>query len=388
MSYFFSQFQANVQPFLFRGANRNAAPGQILLRLPNLFLQAQTASLRQGPFEVAVRPGDAAFPYQIVVPANSSLWQFDASRIRASLRSDFLKLLAALESRGLRSGAVALVQQVIANGLPWTFGETVLYRHGLDPERRSVDLQPGMRLRLEPQIRQFVGPDSREQILNGYVGTGEATAEVGLAFDAANARVTGFNAFLSAIRPQVEGNTGGGGGVVDLYARGLARTYARLLYPPSFGASDGAGFAGPEKNVAILSADTWADLEAATALYLAQGTFDGIRNAAVASFRGRTAVTPEISVLVNGEPVWVALGTSLRHLASRFTVLPPAEVPLDRIAFRRSLGSLADDAPKLSFYRSDAVEFDQRHLGSYSNGTDCYDLPLLAGDALRLPADL
>lgn len=388
MRYYFSPFKANVQPFLFRGNNRNSSPSQIQLRLPNLFLQPQT-SVQQGPFSVTPRPGqsDSAFPYQAAFPATSPVWQFDAARVRASLKSDFLKLLVALESKGLRPGALAVVQQVLAQGLPLTFAETVLYRHGLDPERRSVDLQPGMRLRIEPQIRQFVGPDAREQLLNGFVGSGTALAEIGLSLDPAGNRVLGFNPFLSALRPLVEGNAGGGGGVIDLYALGLARAHGRLFYPPAFAGSDSLGFTGAEKNAALLLADTRADLEAGTDLYLGQGSFDGLRNAAAFTFRGRVAVTPEIRVFLEGQPEWVPVGTTFRQWASRFTVLPPPEVPVDRLHFYRSLGNLVDDSSKATFFRSSEVEYEQRHMGAYSNGSDCYDLPLLAGDALERVLD-
>lgn len=386
MRYYFSPFKANVQPFLFRGNNRNSSPSQIQLRLPNLFLQPQTG-VQQGPFALIPRQGDAAFPYQLVFPPTSPVWQFDGSRVRAGLKSDFLKFLVALEAKGLRPGTLAVVQQVLAQGLPLTFAETVLYRHGLDPERRAVDLQPGMRLRIEPQIRQFVGPDAREQLLNGFVGSGTATAEVGLALDPAGIRMLGFNAFLSALRPMVEGNTGGGGGVIDLYALGLARAHGRLFYPPAFAGGDSLGFTGAEKNAALLLADTRADLEAGTDLYLGQGSFDGLRNAAAVTFRGRVAITPEIRVFLEAQPEWVPVGTTFRQWVSRFTVLPPPEVQIERLHFYRALGNLVDDASKVSFFRSSEVDFDQRHLGAYSNGSDGFDLPLLAGDALERVLD-
>src|SRR6185436_19459336 len=135
----------------------------------------------------------------------------------------------------------------------------------------------------------------------------------------------------------------------------------------------------------ILAADTFADLETATALYLSQGNFEGLRNAAAATFRGRVAVTPEIQVFLEGNPVWVPVGTTFRQWVSAFTVLAPAEVPLDRIALLRSIGTLVDETNKATFYPTEAVDFEQRYLGVYSNGLDCYDLPLLAGDSLQLP---
>jgi hypothetical protein len=83
--------------------------------------------------------------------------------------------------------------------------------------------------------------------------------------------------------------------------------------------------------------------------------------------------------------VWVPAGTTFRQWVSGFTVLAPAEVPLDRIELFRSIGTLVDDANKATFYPLEAVDFEQRYLGVYSNGADCYDLPILAGDYLRLP---
>lgn len=383
MPYFFSPFKANVQPSVFRGKSAKAAPVQIVVRLPKLFAQPP-AGFQQGPFALAARAGDALFPFQVTVAANSAVWQLDASAVRAALKNDFVSFLAALESRGLRPGGLLLVQQALANALPLTFAETVLYRHGLDPERRAVDLQPGMRLRIESQARQFVGAEEREQLLNGFVGTGATVAEVVAGLDPSGARVTGFNPFLATMRPMVEGNAGGGGGVIDLQARGFARPYCRLFYPPSFPGSDSAGFAGFEKNAALLAADSYADLEAATALYIGQGDFEGLRNASAATFRGRVAVTPEIRVFLDGNPVWVPVGTTLRQLASTFTPLPPPEVPVDGIQLLRSIGNLVDDANKATFYNTDPVDFGDRYLGVYSNGADCYDLPLLAGDSLVL----
>src|SRR5262245_6903574 len=61
VKYFFSSFKANVQPFLFRGNNRNDAPGQLQVRLPNLFTQQQSG-VQQGPFSLVPRSGDSTFP--------------------------------------------------------------------------------------------------------------------------------------------------------------------------------------------------------------------------------------------------------------------------------------------------------------------------------------
>src|SRR5919198_1292001 len=132
-----------------------------------------------------------------------------------TLRADFDNLLLKLETLGLKNGRLPLIRGWLAQALPQTFAETLYLRHGFDPVNRYVDLNPGMRLRIDFEAHQAVDPAS--SALNGFVGAGGTTADVVQLPSSQYGVVTAIDPFLSSLQGfAVPAPNGGAGGGADL----------------------------------------------------------------------------------------------------------------------------------------------------------------------------
>ncbi|MEO6326035.1 MAG: hypothetical protein ABIQ65_15525, partial [Thermoanaerobaculia bacterium] len=117
--------------------------------------------------------------------------------------------------------------------------------------------------------------------------------------------------------------------------------------------------------------------------------FNGVPNIVWTFFRGRATFIPEVACFVDGTPVYVSVGTTARQLTEAYAPLPFGEaVTIARFAYRRPIGNVVDApaqvATAYAFGRSNDVRFAFQTLDNYNyNGRlDCFDLPVLAGDAI------
>jgi hypothetical protein len=392
MGYYFSTPVTNVQPYIYWSTSYQASAFGINIFLPNLFTGTPTTPVTQGPFTFTTTVGGDAVrvPYKIVVAANSTVWQFSNTPIRA-FSSDFVQFMLLLEKQGLQPGGAGLIQQAMSQYLPLTFTETLYYRYRFDPVNGFIDLTPGMRLRLDYEVHQSIDP-SPTNYLNGFVGNGTSYLQVSAAPSGATI-LTGFNPFLSALqRTAVAPNQGGAAGPIDLSGQAFAYPYYRLFYPKNYPSSDSTGSVGVANNPVILGVSSLADLNTATQAYLTNGNFGGVSGAS-AFFRGRVTITPEVPILLFGQPSYVAVGTTIRQLLSGFTTLP-------------RMTGLGFNPPSQMFYRwmiadyttgSNPAQWKFPALGDgafnlistaaggyqvYTPVLDSLDLPVIGGDYL------
>ncbi len=261
-------------------------------------------------------------PYQLTVAADSVAWRFDAAS-RATLAADFLSFLRKMEMPDgstvqIQPGALAMVRQTLALGLPLLFSEQLAFMYGLNPNAQTggfVDLVPGMRLRIDSEIQQITPPANNQ---TGYVPAGTSTYEI-QSYAQGASLFTGFDAFLSTLaRPIVptplrEPNAGGGG-VVDLYGPAGRQPYFRLLYPSAIHDPKYSGLVDAASLPVLLGAASYNALVTASDQYAAQGNFTGLTGIFPFYFRGRAMLTPEIAVTLNGQQRWIALGSTVANL--------------------------------------------------------------------------
>jgi hypothetical protein len=393
VGYFFPAKSSSNFAYLFRGDIRGPAQNSITLYLPQLF-GTPPASITNDPFVLTklTSPPVASLPYTLTLtntPIN--VWSITANGIREALRLAYIAFLQKVEAPAnqLLPGAMALLRQVIAQALPLTFAETLYYSYGFNPTAGYVNLQPGMRLRVDFENHQFVNPDPTGN-LTGFVGAG--TSYLPVSTIAGSTEPSVFDAFLGSMPlPIVAANTGGGAGVIDLQGSRFQMAYLRLIYPPTFPSSDSGGATGPAQNAVILGAPTIAALESATTFYLANRNFIGLTGIVWTYFRGRATMIPEAACLVNGTPVYVSVGTTVRQLTETFAALPFNEaVTMRGFAYRRPIGNVVDAAAEISpdypYGRSNDVHFSFQTLDNYvySANLDLFDLPVLGGDWLEL----
>jgi hypothetical protein len=267
----------------------------------------------------------------ITIKKAKNVWRASAAA-RQALRANFTSFCTQVEALELSSktlviGGAMVIAQRIAEALPVPIGESLLYRAGFNPgfganNSPYVDLQPGMRLRVDFAANQFVAPGSQ---LNGLVGSGQFYFNIGRD----NSQRIVFDTFLSALAaPETTAPLGqaSASGAIDLQAAGAARRHYRLFYPTQLPAATAPGDARLTRNVAMIGADTLPDLAAATDAYqqggnLASAARDNLPIIAI-GFRGRAIAVPEIGVYVNRQVgdmrhsalTYVPIGTTLRQL--------------------------------------------------------------------------
>jgi hypothetical protein len=266
-SYYFSSPGSANPGYLFLAAARPPAAAAITLYLPDVFTQTPTVS--SPVFQLTKPATSAVYPYLITIAADSVAWKFDTAS-RSTLWQAYIQFLKDLFPV-LRLGGLNLIAQVLGRSLPLLFSEQLGYVYRFNAASAYIDLVPGMRVRLDSEARQYVGPPSASNTsLSGFVSAGTTYLEVGEYWQSGSLNL-GFNSYLSlAARPAVPGtaNTGGAGGGIDLYPPLDRHPLYRLLYPQDFPQSNGFGHADMTDGMLIVGANTFADLEGATQQYI------------------------------------------------------------------------------------------------------------------------
>jgi hypothetical protein len=405
-SYFFSSYNPDVAPYIYRSPVRPPVQAAFELYLPEIFLTppsdipSKLDPIGPSPFKLS-KVANNNLPYKLSIAADSDAWKFDAGKppIREELAADYKTFMQELENvaGGLMPGAVPYIRQAISRGLPLTFSETLYYAYGYNPANRYVDLQAGMRVRIDYEMYQFVGPGGKEPLLNGFVGNSTTYYQMdeylnGLT-QSSQVQELGVNSFLSPLPLDVQASNGGAGGMIDFYVNGFRQPYFRIFYPSSFSNTDQPGWVGTSKNIAFVAADSYTDMEAATQQFINGQPFpDQVKSG---YFRGRAAIVPEISVSLNGVYVFVPIGTTLRQLLTRQTIVPLRAVVSGQSTLRTGSLTMArsvenvinmpeEIATTYRLDRNNTILFDYKDLITYSNGNDYYDMPLLNGDRISL----
>jgi hypothetical protein len=304
-------------------------------------------------------------------------------RDSAALRADYDDLLAKVAAASpLGAGAVSVLERRIAERVPADYDALLYYYYGWDVDAGRIDLEGGMRLRVDPQHYQFVQA-SDPSAKRGFVGSGSFHIAVNsysyARSDGSHAQLLGFGPFASQLRTNAGTDIAyqGAGGVFDLLKDGNRKAFFRMFFPaqPSTGL-------GPERVVTIVGTDTLADMHAVTKDFDPDGESLPTKGSTF-FFRGKALVVPEIQVFVAGHGVYVPIGTTLRQLIESSDHIPAAALPgQDLRAFAgrsRPLRLVHEGVNSRAEYR-----FINATTGAAVNGTDVLDLPLVKGDRFDL----
>jgi hypothetical protein len=288
---------------------------------------------------------------QATIPAGA--WNADPQS-RTSLMRNFTQFLLQLETgmelqadSEARLGTAYAIGQAIAALMPCPIAESLFFRYSLSPgfdvtSVAYIDACPGMILRVETEISQYVGFNAA---LNGYVGAGHSRFRLSSIPTAdGSSRVLAFDPFLGSINvPSVQNTaaTLAAGGLIDLSQTGNLRPYVRLFYPKTMAPPTNAGSLSNNANPTLVAAQTMNLMAAVTAGYPTVPPGPPATPNVPVIFLGRATVVPEIAVWVRMGPSlppqmeYVPLGTSLYQILERvypsLTVLTsPSNVTLYR----------------------------------------------------------
>jgi hypothetical protein len=349
---------------------------------------------------------------------------------RTALMADFTDFLQNIETQFeltgiLAAGATFRIGQQIADCIPAPLAETLFYRYSLSAGFAPgtlpyIDIRPGMRLRVETQASQYLTPTSP---LNGYVGSGHFSYLIGSAPAGNGTRVVTFDPFLSTIKsPMVNpppSPPSVAGGVIDLQGNYAAQKYWRLFYPQQVTTASQAGNLYLSGNVALVGAQSLAQLNTATKSFPQQPSPQTNPPSVYTIFLGRAVAVPEIPIWLNiqtiqntngtpsnplsGTPVqtvlqYVPVGTTLANLIERFTALPldlrllPASASstpaLPVLSVARVLNAPFIPPPAQganSAYSAPVIgNIYWQTQGLPSVPTVMFDVPLIAGDIVTI----
>jgi hypothetical protein len=322
----------------------------------------------------------------------------DKTENRSQLKNSFFAFrqqLSALEedknNNCLTKGDAQIISQRVANALPLRLDEILAFNYGFDSSNRIIDLQAGIRLRIEHGAYQFVAPD--DDASEAYVGRGSSYLQViqrtdqSLAFDP-------FLGGLKAIEAEPAHNTELGrtrmiSGAMGLTAVGVSRRFARLVYPVKFPTTKNTTPVAENElpmRVGLLLADSYADLEKATKSYLDDSSCAASENNSVMCFyfSGRSFVIPEILVKIRGVEKYVPVGTTVHDALNRYTLSPINQIGntstggYSPVLLRWLQPSLCQSNGR---YQPASIVFENNSPVTAS-GLSQWDMPLLKGDEL------
>lgn len=287
---------ANQGPLLYLGTDDQAVPQKPEMQLPQLFSSRLAESIKTDIFEL-LDQGDRGCRLTCTIPDSRADY-------RTVLKRDFDNFLSELEGTdALISGALTLVKTRLAERLPLPINDVLYYYYGFTTTgaEKGIDLQGGMRLRVDYQTYQFVHP-ALSSASSGFVGSGTSYYDLH-DYNLGDRTALSFDGFLSQLQPFVTSDVGqkGVASGLDTFQVGLQHPYLRLVYPGEISDS-----LNPDHTARILCGPSLTDLN---------------QEAASFSFRGRATVIPEIAVVVNGQPTFISVGTTLGQLMARFVGL-------------------------------------------------------------------
>lgn len=331
---------------------------------------------------------DESTPNKLVI--NKKIWDFGVALFQNNIRSEVMAayrvFLGKLDNDHLDPSEIQLIKTRIAEIIPMTFDELLFYYYGFVQAKdyAYIDLQPGMRLRVDYQNYQFVAP-SDQTASNGFVGSGTSFYQIQSYMYPANTGAEyrlGFDSFLARVQLLVNSSATdhaeGVGGMVDLLDPAYRRNYYRLFYPNQL--SNTAGHNGAERVVVLIGADNLNEMKTATDNYLSNnGELPNTNGAIGFYFRGRATVIPEISIFVNEQPIHVPVGTTVRQLMEQYDNIPadqPDQIPARlQGTFRpkRLIHKGVNNMPSYQF-------INYKEIHKKSSGLDEFDLPVVKGD--------
>lgn len=404
--YVFPPFAGNIAAYGDLTLRISYINGKNLTTLPANAKFNITASTSNTDFLLSWAAGQPTIEGKIVAVVTikaTNLWR-TSKTARQQLRNSLTNFAQALEDmeingNGLAPGGAAVIMQRTIEALPSSLDELLSFRYNFNTANRYIDLQAGMRLSVDYSAYQFVSPISPGVELNGFVGTGTSIYNVNRYLDANGIQRLSFNSFLGASSPlNIDFNPAISptiaSSIIDLQAAGCARRYYRLCYPSQMPNSSSTGNTGISQNILLIGADTLADLEKATNTYLTSGRTDTASAAQqpiiYTFFRGRTIVTPEIQINLNGQFIYVPVGTTVRNLIDNFfnwnfvvrTVSPSGtSVPVNSLdaATLRLFRQWTPNAATTKYIECKLMTLT---TDTYPTGMDVYDLPLIKGDSL------
>ncbi|PTR14388.1 hypothetical protein C8R31_10660 [Nitrosospira sp. Nsp2] len=373
--------------------------------LPSVMLPSP-APTTQSTFTLSIfsPQGNSPLPAVQVNVDKGAAWSSDSTQ-RAAMAMAFkvfraqLEALESVSSPPLLPGASNLIVNRLASAMPLRFDEILSYYYAFDPVAQSIDLLPGMSLRVDWAGYQYCnGPGGAGAGLNGFGTTGSSNLEILLRPDGTLA-FDGFSAQFTqgiSLQPPTECPLLAGG-PVDLQLLGNGRRHLRLVWPTSFSGAGSVDNSGSSNQLSciLLGASSFADIEAATAAVVAGQSACGSQSSGADPivsivFVGRVTLVPQVRVWVMGTQQLVPIGTTVRNLVQRFADPIPMQMQQGSATSNLQLAVQRWGQPNMQpidrstpRFNIGAIDLSQAASAVGPLG-DGFDTPLIKGDYLTI----
>jgi hypothetical protein len=323
-----------------------------------------------------------------VIISAQGIWSTD-TQVRKALAGSFKKILEAIESREtdiLHKGTSYHVQTLIPRLIPLSNSEMFSWYCGMDRTLRSIQLLPGFRLRLSAAAFQYCGPGKDE--INGMIPQGEIILPVVRKRSEDGNFVTCLDPLISELAPRgystgddkLQGRIGG---LFDLFTGGMVRRHLALIMPATI-PSVFTDSAGRDEHVTLASADTRGILENGIKVCSnANASGDGC---VLRYLQGRTAITVEFPFVLNGNIVFVPVGTTLRQVCdNQLFGFTPQMLKSGQVSWcRQWTAALEADSDTGDSVILKDVQWTNLGQATVPDGMDIGDTPLLPGDRIDI----
>lgn len=359
--------------------------------LHGLPISSTPATGSTSAFTLATSSGSTR-PYRLTIVGAGAAWAFGANPMRTDLAGEYVGFLRAVENAGAVPWGISQLQLTIARAMPQTFQEVLYYSYGLTfpgsgATYGSVDLRPGMVLRVASSDYMSVGGTSSSTWLAGYTGTTVNDYEVA-SYQRAGGWLVGMDAFIAQLAangaltvgaPPSDPSAAQEGGLAesaDLFYPSFQQPFYRLFIPSSLLSASGSGSTSTASNFTLAAADNYAALTTSVNVPSATNT--------VAYFRGRSVLKILIRVRLDGSELLLPVGTTVGNLLDRLASQPAsAAAALVGLELKRSLGPVAfSESAALDAGQSWPVQLAWDGLQVYGPTWNALSMPLLHGDSL------
>jgi len=354
----------------------------------------QVAKCIQAPEEweftdnhVKVKTEAGSMTLKVIISKNG-IWS-SSTQIRQNLAASFKKALAAIESRETDlfiPGTSYCIQTLVPRLVPLSGSETFAWYCGMDTSLRSIQLMPGFRVRITPSAYQYCGPGRDE--INSMVTQGDIILPVVRKRAEDGAFITCFDPLLYSLAPYGYSTgddelLGKIGGIFDLFAGGMSRRHMALVMPATI-PSVFTDSAGRDEHVTLAAADSRTILDSGIRSCSAGGTQPA--GCVLRSFQGRSSITVEFPVKINGSDIYVPVGTTLRQVCDKEVFgFAPDMLKSGQVSWNRQWSAApGQDSGSSDIAVLKDMQWTELGLAPAQRHMNTGDMPLLPGDRIDI----
>ena len=295
---------------------------------------------------------------------------------RETVKENYESFLKQLEEKNYTASQIRTIRKTIGDYLPMTPEEQAFYklhfRTDFEEAKSVLELVPGVTVRVSHSMFECVGDENDSEYLNDYVASAEeqfcvVERDGRLCLDP-YVRKLGNGSYVDLMLQPTTAEQGhpvderyyttGGAAVIDLQSSTMERPYLVIAYHSKFPSVGTLVNPMMARNVALLAAPTYRDLDTGVRYFFENNTTDCADADIKGSYlKGRVHMTPCMEVFVNGHSYTVPFFTTVADMVQRFG-MDTVQLSLQREG--RTVDAGYDDIKDLLLYMGDCLYIGEK----------------------------